>query len=179
MRPQSTRAAASPSAAKDHGTRAGYASGCPCLPCRAANSRYESERRTAMKQNGAAVVPADTARNHILRLSRKSVGLRAISAATDIGFETLQHIWSGLRAHIRKTNEKKILAVDRKAVFDHALVPAARTWRQINQLVEEGFNKGDIAKRIGSLAGLHKLGKEKMLAITASRVERLYSQFIY
>ena len=150
MRPQTKCAAASPSVAQNHFTRACYTSGCRCFPCRAANSRYECERRLAKKQTGAAAVPADKARNHILRLSRKSVGLRAISATTDIGFVTLQHIRSGQRAHIHRTTEEKILAVDRKAVSDHALVPAARTSRQINDLVEEGFTKGDIAKRIGS-----------------------------
>ena len=36
-------------AAEPHGTRHRYLSGCKCVPCRAANSRYSTERAAAQR----------------------------------------------------------------------------------------------------------------------------------
>lgn len=45
MRPPSLAPAHVLAATKQHGTRIRYMGGCRCLPCRAANSRYECERQ--------------------------------------------------------------------------------------------------------------------------------------
>ena len=65
-RPSTLRSAVELAAGKPHGTRIRYVGGCRCLPCRAANSRYESERQAARKLgdwNGlvdAAALPGNT-----------------------------------------------------------------------------------------------------------------------
>ena len=71
MNLDSLRSAADLSATKPHGTRLKYMGGCKCMLCRAANSRYETERAVARKNgdwNG--IVDARAARRHILKLSK-------------------------------------------------------------------------------------------------------------
>ncbi len=164
-----------PTANKAHGTRSNYRVGCRCLLCRAANSRYESERR-AMRQSGEwnCLVPATRARRHILNLSKHNVGRRAISAASDVSATIIFEIKRGRRATIRKSTQDRILAVTRLAVSDAALVPAANTWRQLNTLLAEGFSKAELARRLGLRSGSLQLGKEKVLARNAVRVDRFY-----
>ena len=83
-----------------HGTRVRYMTGCKCMLCRAANSRYESDRAVARKNgdwNG--IVPATMARCHLLKLSRRGIGRRLIAEACGVSQSTL----AAIKAR-RKTN---------------------------------------------------------------------------
>lgn len=154
MQPTHLRDVAELAAPKPHGTRLKYMAGCRCLPYRAANSRYECERAKARRSgdwNG--LVPADPARRHILRLSKQGVGRRA---------------------QIRKRTLNRILEVTNLAVSDAALVPAGKTWRQIHTLLEEGFSKAELARRLGFASPALQLGKNRILARSAARVDRLF-----
>ncbi len=149
--------------------------GCRCVRCRAANSNYESVRAVARKAgdwNG--LVSAEPARRHILRLSKQSVGRRALAAASDVPATTISKIRSGERATIRKRTEERILGVSELAVSDAAVIPAASAWRQIRTLLEEGFTKAELARRLGYTGAGLQLGKQMILARNAARVDRLY-----
>ena len=175
MRPTSLQEAAALAAHKPHGTRLKYMAGCKCLRCRAANSRYECERsasRLAGDWNG--LVPATAARHHLFRLSKQGVGRRAVSAACDVSLTIIGSIRSGTRTQIRKRTQDRILGVTRHAVSDAALVPANETWRQINALIEEGFTKAELARRLGLETPALQLGRSRILARTAARVDRLF-----
>lgn len=85
-------------AKRPHGTRARYASGCRCLPCRAANSRYQSERLRARRSgdwNG--VVCSDRARRHIETLRGRGIGYKQIAAAADLPTSIVWGIKTGAR----------------------------------------------------------------------------------
>jgi hypothetical protein len=175
MRPASLRDVAALAAEKSHGTRLKYMAGCRCLPCRAANSRYECERtRARLAGDWNGLVPAKAARRHILRLSKQGVGRRAVAAACDVSLTILSSIRSGTRTRIRKRTQDRILGVTRLAVSDGAIVPANETWRQINVLLEEGFTKAELARRLGFESAALQVGKERILARTAARVDRLF-----
>lgn len=47
---------------------------------------------------------------------------------------------------INSKNAERILAVDKQVISDHALVPAAKAWKQINELIEEGYTRQFLAK---------------------------------
>jgi hypothetical protein len=175
VRPGSLRPATELAVDKPHGVRLRYMAGCRCLLCRAANSRYESERAQARK-NGEwnGLVPAEQARQHLLTLSSAGIGRRAVAAASDVGETVLQQVRSGKKKRIRKQTETKILAIDHAAISDHAVVPASKTWRRITQLMDEGYTKGQIAMRLGAKTPALQIGKDKVLAITATKVERFY-----
>src|SRR5688572_24739280 len=81
---------------REHGDRLRYMAGCRCTPCRAANSRYETERLRARKNgdwNGC--VPAAKARAHLLKLSRRGVGTRAIADASGVARSILRAVARG------------------------------------------------------------------------------------
>jgi hypothetical protein len=156
-------------------TRAKYMAGCRCLPCRAANSRYECERAVARKAgdwNG--LVPAVVARAHLVKLSRRGVGRRAVAAASDVSHTILQDIRSGKKTQIRQRTERRILAVTADALSDRALVPAGRTHALIANLLDEGFTKKEIARRLGYLSPALQLNRTTITAKNAARVERFY-----
>jgi hypothetical protein len=157
-----------------HGSRSGYLVGCRCLPCRAAKARYESERRAAIKETGPGIVSAFKAREHMKRLALFSIGIRALADATDITPKVLRKIRSGEQATIRRKTAERILAVDHRAISDHALVPAAKTWQQINELLEEGYSPQYLAKRLGACNGVLEFNQSRVLAATAAKVDRLY-----
>jgi hypothetical protein len=165
------------SAGRPHGDRLRYLGGCRCADCRRANCEYEKQRAAARKAgdwNG--IVDAAPARAHLAKLSRLGVGRRAVSAATDVADTVLQEIRSGRKRRIRARTERKILAVTKACASDHALVSARRTWRLLNQLLEEGYTRTFIAAELGSQAKRPALqvSREFVLARTAHQVETLH-----
>lgn len=166
-------------ARRGHGTHVTYVAGCRCLACRAAHSRYESERLRARRSgdwNG--LVDARAARVHLAKLSRRGVGRRAVADAAGVPPSTLRAIRVGEKTKIRKRTEARILAVDAGARSGGSLVPAGPTWRRIERLLAEGFTKTELARRLGSTAKTPSLQirKDFVTARTAADVERLYNR---
>jgi hypothetical protein len=164
---------------RGHGDRLKYLAGCRCLQCRAANANYETHRAAARRAgdwNG--LVPAGRARRHILKLSRKGIGRRAIAEAADIPQSIIAKIKKPATKHIRKKTESKILAVTDGAVSGGAIVPAKRTWKLIRRLLDEGFTKAELARRLGCKSHHLQISKERILAQTAVRVERLFNRLM-
>lgn len=159
---------------KGHGTRASYARGCRCLPCRAANSSYQSERRRA----GGREVEAGPARAHLLALRRTHVGLRAVSDVTGIDRRVLYEIASGRRKIIFRKTLATILSIDEGCRANHSLVDAKPAWRRINEMLERGYTKKQLAAWLGSKARVPQLSlrRDRISARSAMRVEQLYSK---
>ena len=174
-RPSTLRSAVELAAGKPHGTRIRYVGGCRCLPCRAANSRYESERQAARKLgdwNG--LVDAATARKYILHLSRLGVGRDAVSAASDVSATIISAIRSGRRAHIRRRTEQRILAVTVDASADGAYISGSIARKQIRELLSEGFTKAELARRLGFRSPALQFGQGRLRATSVMRLDKLY-----
>lgn len=162
---------------RPHG-RVRYMAGCRCGDCRRANTEYARMRRQARARGDwRGLVDATAARLHLRKLSHQGVGRRAVSAATDIRDELLFRIRTGRIQRIHANTEQKILAVTPIMRSDRALVPAARTWRLINELLEEGWTKKFIAKQLGYSRAL-QLNKHRVTVKNAARVERLYRRLM-
>lgn len=162
-----------------HGTRVRYMTGCKCLLCRAANSRYESERLVARKNgdwNG--LVPADRARAHLKHLSRRGIGRRLVSDCSGVPQSIIAAIKNGRKTSIRARTERRLLAVSEDARAARTLVSAAPVWTQINRLLREGFTRTEIARRLGSTAKVPalQLRTDVITAENAMKVERLHAQ---
>lgn len=179
MRPRDLRSAAHLAERKPHGTRGKYLGGCRCIPCRAANSRYSVERDRLVRAGlGNPIVSADAARRHILGLAARGIGYKAVAAAADVPTSIVFGIRAGKRPNVRRQSEQRILAVTIEAVSDAAIVSAAPAWRMIRELLDEGFTKKELARRLGYQTGALQLGRDRMLARNASRVERFYRQMM-
>lgn len=169
--------AAALAANKPHGVRLRYMAGCRCDECRRANSQYENERQKARRAgdwNG--IVDAASARAHLLKLARAGVGRRAVQTATDIADSILFQIRDGTRKRIRARTERKILAVTPALRLDGALIPAKRTWKLINELIDEGYTKGGIAHRLGFKGYGIQLSRDRVTVRNAGKVDRLYRE---
>lgn len=169
------------SEARPHGDRLRYLGGCRCAACRRANTDYENARRAArLAGDWNGIVDAAPARAHLLKLARLGVGRRAVAAATDIAHTVLSDVRSGRKRRIRARTERKILAVTKACASDAALVPARRTWRLLEQLLEEGYTKQRIARELGSKAKVPALqvSRDFVLARTAHRVEVVHRRLM-
>jgi hypothetical protein len=179
QRPAGLRSATDLAADKPHGTRIKYVGGCKCVPCRAANSRYETERAAARKaglSNG--IVSSKKARRHILMLASVGVGYKAVADASDVWKTIVLSIRTGGRQRIRQETERRILSVTKDACADGALVDADPTWKKIAELQVEGFTKSELARRLGYRTPALQFKHSEVLASTASKVERFYRQIM-
>lgn len=140
-----------------------------------ANSNYETTRARARKTgdwNG--YVDAALARMHLQKLSRAGVGYKSAAAAADVSKTVVWQIFSGLKLRCRARTVRKLLAVNTDCRADASLVSAKRTWQLIGLLLEEGFTKCELARRLGYKNRALQLRKDYVLARSAARIERLY-----
>jgi transcriptional regulator with XRE-family HTH domain len=161
---------------KPHGTHARYVSGCHCFHCRVAHSQYNVERERAKAAgdfNG--IVDATPVREHLRMLSRQGVGYKSVADAAGVSKTILSNILAGRRTRVRARTMRAVLAVDKSAIADHALVPSGPTWRLLDELLERGFSKAQLARWMGSKTPAIQFKRGGLiLARTASRVERMY-----
>lgn len=161
---------------RDHGDRLRYMAGCRCDACRKANSTYEGMRQRARKAgdwNG--IVSAARARTHMLKLSQRGIGRRAIGAATDIADTVLSSIRTGRKTSIRARTERLILGVSPACASDHAVISGGRTGQLIRELLEEGYTEAFLAKRLGYTNRYLQFG-DRVTVRTAARVQRLHRE---
>lgn len=172
------RSAAELANGRRHGDRLRYLAGCRCSECRRANTAHESMRARARRDgdwNG--IVDAAPARSHLLKLRRAGVGRRSVAYVSDVGDTIIQEIVSGRRKRIRGRTERRILAVSTHCMADGALVDARKPWRQIRQLLHEGFTKVRIAEAIGQQRAL-QLSKNKITLKHAVAIDRLWRKYM-
>ncbi|MCY4638084.1 MAG: hypothetical protein OXG04_26930 [Acidobacteria bacterium] len=136
-----------------HGTRARYMRGCRCVPCRAANSRYECRRQLErLKGRANGCTTTEQVRKHLLRLSRQGIGYKQVAKAARLSPGALQQVRLGLRKHMRAQSVARVLAIGAEARAPGALVPAGSTLRRIEWLLKEGFTRAALARMLGSKA---------------------------
>ena len=164
-------------ASRPCGTRAKYVSGCRCMVCRAANSRYQTERERRKKETGGnPLVDAEAGREHLRALSKRGIGYKTVSDYSGVGRSTVFQVMTGAKRRVRKATLDAILAVDRSCIAGGTLVKAGDTWRRINWMLEEGFTKREIARRLGAKTPALQIGRKLVTGATAVRVERLERQ---
>lgn len=167
-------------AKRPHGTRLRYISGCRCVPCRAANSRYAVGRLAARKRGEHQdIVDAEPARRHLKKLQRLGVGYRAVADASGIANTVVAEIRRGKRKRCRSGTVRRLLEVTREAMADGALIDAGPTRRRVEQLLKEGFTKAHLARRfrLASPVLQFPLG-DKITARNASKVERFCRAYL-
>ena len=172
LRPASELAAGRP-----HGDRLRYIAGCRCDDCRRCNTRYERQRAAARRAgdwNG--LVDAQRAREHLQSVSMLGIGRRAVSDVADVSETVIQEILSGRKARIRARTERALLAVGEASAADRALVCAAETWRLLNELIEDGYTKASLARRLGCRSAHLQVGKQQVTVRTRHEVKRLHDK---
>jgi hypothetical protein len=157
--------------ARQHGTRMGYAAGCRCERCTAANSSYEVGRQR-LRTAGVAttdLVDASAARGH-LRMLEAQVGKRArptMRALTGFNKKTIDEVVNGQRARVRPEVDEALRALTAEILRAHidtnpsAIddVPSGPSLALVDDLVARGWSKAWISRELGGDGRALQLGR--------------------
>lgn len=179
---------------RPHGTQAKAVQGCPCERCRAAaraaRREYNRRRRQAIARPDSVWLPyvsAQPAREHLAALSAAGMGLRTVARLSGVSHGSLSRIVYGEpgrgrapSARIRPDTMRRVLAVRVAHAGGGQRVPAADTWRLIDEMVAAGYSRRFLARALGSRAEWPTLqiGKTRVRASTARAVEDLHRRLM-
>lgn len=172
--------------AQPHGTRARYAAGCGCEPCKAGNRAYENHRarQAVYGRPTTNLIDAEPARQHVRALLAAGMGARSIAAAGGVNRNWIKSLLHGRpdrgnppTQRIRPETADALLAVT-VALPDHTLTHAAGTHRRLQALVACGWSIQKIANRLGkTTANLWAVTQQdRVTAATVRQVRDLYNQ---
>lgn len=123
-------------------------------------------------------VSADKTRKHLLKLRRQGIGYKTVADAADVAHTVLGQILAKKKRRIRAVTERRVLAVDKGARADHAVVSGKGTRELIDKLIGQGFTRARLAILLGYKRGALQLlyGRGPVLARTELKVKKLYRQ---
>jgi transcriptional regulator with XRE-family HTH domain len=170
---------------REHGTRACYARGCRCDPCRGANRASERHReRQILYGRWEPYVDATPAREHVRMLGRHGLGHRRVSDLAGISNGVMSKLLYGIPGRppsrrIRSATEAAILAVTPRAgLAPSAAVDATGTRRRLQALVACGWSQARLAARLGMTLQnfISMLTQERVKQSTRGAVCALYDE---
>lgn len=178
MAARGMRSAADLAAGKPCGTRVRYYAGCRCKECRAANSRYESERQAARARGESnGLVSAERARAHLAWLSENGVGRKTAADAAKVAASIVSKIIDGQRLKIREQTERRVLAVTTATAADGALTDGAATWLLLDELITSGYSKARISSEMaGKPMKSLQLRREHVTVRNAALARQVYDR---
>jgi transcriptional regulator with XRE-family HTH domain len=176
---------------RDHGTIACYRwgidygpqdwrKGCRCQACRTAANIYNIQLQRRRDRGEETLRDCSAAREHLLWLRSKGVGLRAVAAATGIARHTVWKIARGQTRRSKHETIERIMAVGTHLRAPGGFVDAAPTWRLIDEMLAEGFTKELIATELGSTAKRPALqiSRDQVMQKTADNVREVYDRLM-
>jgi hypothetical protein len=139
-----------------HGKNWVYLKGCRCDLCRDAHRIYERDRQRSIRREkyGFEVrsvrwVDAQEAREHLLFLRDKKIGLTTIAERAGVSRATLQAIRGGKNKLVTVRVHKKILAVSSIPSKKGHYVDPTEALRLIQELETHGVTLKDVARETG------------------------------
>lgn len=172
---------------RPHGSHAKYAiERCRCEPCRLAQRVYNRNRIRQMSRPDGVWQPyvdAGPVRDHVQWLQTCGVGIKTIAKLSGVAHGTLSKLMFGdLQRHmppsrrVRPTTAKRVMAVMPNHASGAQKVPAAPTWRLLNDLIRRGWSRAELARRLGGQGPGLQIHRHQVLASTARKVERLHAE---
>lgn len=137
---------------------------------------------------GPRLAPGQTAaaaRRHVRALAEHGVGYRQIARLAGCNRKLVQALMNGdgrpgrARRRFRRATLEAILAVKVTDAAPGAYVPAAETWRLIDEMLAAGATKTRIAKALGSKARVPtlQLGRDRVTKAHGDAIQRLHDLF--
>jgi hypothetical protein len=161
--------------------------GCRCDDCCEANrayALYQQKRRRIVLAGGKRdsgpwadpFIDATEVREHLLALQGMGVGRRTIAERTGLSESNLVKLRRGETKRCKRETANLIFSVFPKDAKPRAYVPAARTWRLIDDMVANGHTKASIAKAIGKKGRALQLSRSQVTGANARAIEELYER---
>lgn len=159
-----------------HGTRGRYRQSCRCLPCRAANATYVQARRSAvLYPDPAELVDAVYAVMHLMRLRTQGVGYRQAARLAGVSERLIADVRAGRLLKVRADTLTRIYSV--QPILAHGqTVMGWRTWRLLDSLEREGFERQELARRLGHASPRLQIQRKRLRVRTALKVRVLYGR---
>ncbi len=132
----------------EHGTRTAYYDGCRCEICRAAEARYQRERRRGIRRS----VRTQEARIHIGYLLSQGMTKNAIAAAADLSPSTINRILTGQWKRLGVEANSRLLGVAATDTPKGCLVHRSRVAPVISAIRDAGLTKRAIGNVMGHQA---------------------------
>jgi hypothetical protein len=107
-------------------------------------------------------------------LSGAGIGRKAVAAASTLSESTLKDIRTGKRLKVSASTQTLILGVGLDAARKGAQVDASKAWAQIDELLDEGFNRASLALRLGMKTPKLQFRRSRMTQANVDRVNALY-----
>jgi superfamily II DNA or RNA helicase len=174
--------------ARRHGTRSGYFVGCRCDACTGANLQYNQALKVRQGA-GSVLEDADAVAAALARLVDDGVSTRTIAKLLHMSRSTLNKLHSGQRQRVSKETARKIMSTNSATLFTQAVervgtdpyfasvrVPAAETWRRVDEMVLAGRTKTAIAAAAG-LGRSIQLRRDWVTAANAARIARVHADW--
>lgn len=149
--------------------------GCRCDVCRGAYRSRERAIRTSREASGEGLVSAESARRHLVSLTAAGVGMNSVAAKSGCGRTHLRRIKDRLHEKVQVKTERAILAVKpADSLYRARVVDARPAWAMVAELVDEGFPKVEIARRLGYRSNCIPWRKRWIDRKNAERMEVFY-----
>jgi hypothetical protein len=129
-----------------------------------------------MRRAGLAngIVDATPTRKILNQLSRRGIGYKTVAKNAGVSRTVLAKVKNGTRLQVRANTARLVAEFGDARKPQSLIIPAAGTWRQIRSLLEEGFTKAEIARRIGLKTPALQLRRDRIIYRTAARIEHLW-----
>jgi hypothetical protein len=174
---------------REHGTHARYAiDRCRCDPCRRAQREYNRNRVRQMSRPDGIWCPyvdAGPVRDHVAWLRTCGIGLKSLAKLAGVPHGTLSKLMYGDPARhmapsrrVQSATAQRIMAVMPNMAAGAQRVPAAPTWRLLDDLIHRGWPRAELARRLGHQGPGLQIRRTRVLASTARQVERLHAELV-
>ena len=161
-----------------HGSRAKYViEKCRCEACRKANSESVNMRyRLKVTGQYQPFVDAEPARRRINYLVLSGLRIKAdICRITGMSQTTLWKIRKGIRRKVTPETLRRLMELDPLVIErGGSYVPADELWETVYRIMECGYSKAWIARRLGRKAPALQIGTRKIKRGTADAIQELY-----
>ena len=175
-----------PDSNRPHGTHAKYVvEKCRCEPCTKATRDYERRRVHAINrpdETWVPYVPAGPARRHVRDLMAMGIGPKSIAKLSGVPHGAISKLiygnYKGRRAsrRIRPETARRLLAVTPEMASGAQKVDASPTWALLDDLIDKGWTRAELARRLGQKGPGLQVRRTKVRASTARTVERLHAE---
>lgn len=161
-----------------HGAGPGEGDGCRCVDCSIAAGDYERERQRQRRAGVPAYIDATEARGHLEWLSGQGIGTRTVAARTGLSRSTVTKIRKGESTQCRQSTADRILGVHLGKAAPGAYIDGTRTLEQVQDIIDQGWTRVGIARRIVSLdaRALQIAPGGRVTSETASKVAALHRE---
>lgn len=168
-----------------HGTHSRYSKGCRCEPCRLGHREYERNQSRVRRREEQGIemrpqthVDVTEAREHLIFLRSKGVGLVQISKKTGLSKNYIQMVCRGEISKMAIKTSEKILALPAIHELPGQYVPAKEAKRLARELIKAGVTKTEIARFIGGPKTHNLVIRNKIRLRRLQRLQALHKSVI-